>query len=351
MRTCTPRVCLSIVLIVLLLASPARAQTRPQTPSKPWPVRVVVIATFPGEFQLWQEREHLSETIDLPGVVLPLHTNPEHTILGMISGTSLINSAASTIALGLDPRFDLTHAYFLINGIAGIDPQAGTIGSAAWANFVVGDVMRELDPREAPADWPYGLFPNNAATANPATVRPSNSVFSSNVFALNPKLVAWAFQQTRDLKLPDDPQVAPIRTAYVGYPNALHPPSVLIGDTFASDHYWHGKILTQFARDWVRVYTGGKGTFVMTEMEDSGFMNSLVRLDAIHRVDINRVLVLRTASNFSMQPPGTSAYDSLTAHFPGGGKLGFESAWACGSVVVHKILADWGKMYEHIPGD
>ena len=90
----------------------------------------------------------------------PLRTNPEHTILGMVSGTTLVNSSASMMALGLDPRFDLSHAYILINVIAVVDPNIASIGSAAWASYVVNDVAREIDPREAPADWPYGIFPD-----------------------------------------------------------------------------------------------------------------------------------------------------------------------------------------------
>jgi purine nucleoside permease len=305
----------------------------------------VIVATFPGEYELWGEREKLTEAVDLPGVTLPLHTNTEHTVLGMVSGMSLVNSSASMMALGLDPRFDLTHAYFIINGIAGVDPNQASVGSAAWANYVVGDVMREVDLREAPADWPYGFFLMGADSPNSPSSRPN-----TNVFPLNSALTAWAYRQTKDLKLFDDPDAAPLRAAYTGYPNAQRPPFVLIGDTFASDHYWHGKILTQFANDWVKLNTGGKGNFVMTEMEDSGFMSSLARLDALPRVDINRVMVLRTGSNYSMQPPGDTARQSAVANYVGGGKIAEESAWLCGSTVMHKILANWGSFHDHIPG-
>lgn len=315
---------------------------------KPWPIRVVIVTPMPSEFDRWGEREHLSETVDLPGNTQPLHTNSEHTILGLISGASLPNAAGSIMVLGLDPRFDLTHAYWIINGIAGVDPEDASIGSAAWANYVVGDTMREVDPREAPADWPYGLFaaggPPAIPGATPVTVRPG-----SNSYTLNASLVAWAFQKTKDLKLPDDPEIAAFRAAYTGYPNAQRPPFVLIGDDFASDHYWHGKILTQFANDWVKALTGSKGSFVMTEMEDSGFLNSLYRLDAVHRVDLNRVLVLRTASNYSMQPPGVTAVASLTTRHPGGSKLATESAWLCGSTILHSLMDNWEKDYDHIP--
>jgi len=339
-------------LIAVGIGSAAKAQP------KPWPIRAVIVTTFeigndtgdtPGEFQLWVEREHLTEVIDFPGGVHPLRTNAGHTVLGMVSGTTLVNATASMITLGLDPRFDLTRAYFLINGIAGVDPNRGSIGSAAWASFVVGDVVREIDPREAPADWPYGMFPVGATAPNPATV-PSAPWTRSNLYVLNPKLAAWAFEQTRNLKLGDDPAVAAFRAGYAGFPNAQRPPFVLMGDTFASDYFWHGKILNQFAEDWVKLYTGGKGTFVMTEMEDSGFMNALERLDRMHRVDLQRVMVLRTGSNYSAERPGHTAVESLTAPYVGR-NIALESAWLCGSTALHWILSHWDKTAAQVPGD
>ena len=325
-----------IALFFVVASATVQPQSTLQPPSKPWPIRAVIVVSSPGEFELWGTREHLTEALDVPGVPQPVHTNAEHTVLGMVTGDTLSNASASTMAIGLDPQFDLTHAYFIINGIAGVDPEDASIGSAAWADYVIGDVMTEIDVREAPTGWPYGLFPIGSTQPNPTTVHPG-----FNVFPLNAKLVAWAFEQTRGLKIPDDPDVAAIRTAYVGYPNAQRPPFVLLGDDFASDHYWHGKILTQFANDFVKDYTGGKGNFVMADMEDSGIMNALTRLDGIHRVDINRVLVLRTASNYSMQAPGGTALDSFESPYPGGSTFAYQSAWLCGSTVLHAILSHW----------
>ncbi len=324
---------------------------------QPWPVRAVIVTTFevgadagdiPGEFQFWVEREHLSEVLNFPGGVHPLRTNADHTVIGMVSGTTLVNATASMMALGLDPRFDLSHAYILINGIAGVDPHDASIGSAAWANYVVGDVAREIDPREAPADWPYGIFPNGAKGPHPAAL-PDAPWLRSNLYTLNPKLAAWAYLQTRNLKLGDDPVVAQFRSGFTGFPNAQRPPFVLMGDTFASDYYWHGVIMTQYANDWVSLYTGGKGNFVMTEMEDSGFMQALERLGRMHRVDVDRVMVLRAGSNYSMPRPGHTAVESVTAPYIGS-RLALEAAWLCGSTVLHAILDHWDITEEHVPG-
>ena len=360
MRTHTLRV-FALAVFALLLTSAANAQT----PQKPWPIRAVIVTTFeigndtgdtPGEFQFWVEREHLTETLPFPGgaggpnnTARPIRTNPDHTILGIVSGTTLVNSTASLMALGLDPRFDLTHAYILINGIAGVDPQIASIGSAAWANYVVNDVAREIDPREAPADWPYGIFPSGASRPDPNAV-PTTTWTRSNLYTLNPRLTAWAYAQTKDLPLGDDPKVAAFRAGFTNDPNARRPPFVLIGATFASDYYWHGRIMTQYARDWVRLYTEGKGTFATTEMEDSGFMNAIERLSNMHRVDTDRVLVLRTASNYSEERPGHAAAESITEPYIGS-RLALESAYLCGSTVLHKILNNWPTTYAHIPGN
>ena len=340
-----------LCFLALAVTSGAKAQ-------KPWPVRAVIVTTFEigedtgdaaGEFQFWVEREHLTQVIEFPGGIHPLRSNADHTVLGMVSGTTLVNATASMMALGLDRRFDLTHAYFLINGIAGVDPNYASIGSAAWASFVVGDVAREIDPREAPAEWPYGLFPVGATAPNPSGV-PSAPWTRSNLYLVNSKLAAWAYEQTRNLKLGDDPAVAAFRAQYTGYPNAQRPPFVLQGDTFASDYFWHGKILNQFAEDWVRLFTAGKGGFVMTEMEDSGFMNALERLDKMHRVDLQRVMVLRTGSNYSVERPGHTAVESLTQPYIGR-IIALESAWLCGSTVLHALLSHWDKALDHVPGD
>jgi len=341
-------------LAAVLVAPGARAQ------EKPWPVKIVIVTTFergedtgdvPGEFQFWVEREHLDEKLPFPGGLRPLRTNADHSIIGMVSGTTLVNAGASVMALGLDPRFDLSHAYWLMNGIAGVDPADASIGSAAWATFVVNDIAREIDPREAPADWPYGIFATGADGPNKLPKENPNSAFTdrANVYALNAGLTDWAFQLTHNLKLQDTPEMQAIRENWNGYPNAQRPPFVLKGDTFASDYYWHGKIMTQYANDWVHLWTGGKGNFVMTEMEDSAVAEALRRLNAMHRADFQRLMVLRTGSNYCMPAPGHTAIESVTAPYAGYIPA-LESAYAAGSTVIHALLANWQQYAAQPPG-
>ncbi|MGI4830102.1 MAG: purine nucleoside permease [Janthinobacterium lividum] len=342
---------------VLALAFPL-AFRRKAKANAPWPIRAVVITTFeigadagdvPDEFRLWVNREQLHEVLPFPGGVHPLRTNREHTVLGMASGTTLVNATASLMALGLDPRFDLTHAYLLINGIAGVDPADASIGSAAWARFVVNGPSRYIDPREAPSDWPYGFFPSGATEPDPPEI-PVTPWQRPIVYPLNAKLAEWAYGLTRNLQLGDDAKVAAFREGFTDSPNAQRPPFVLLGDTFASDMFWHGTTMTRYANDWVRLYTGGCGNFVMAEMEDAGFMEAINRLDAMNRVDAKRVLILRTGSNYTMPRPGQTAVESVSAPFLGT-RLALESAWLCGSTVLHWLLSRWDMAYAQTPGE
>ncbi len=124
-----------------------------------------------------------------------------------------------------------------------------------------------------------------------------------------------------------------------------------MGDSFASDYFWHGPTSNKYAEDWVNLWTKGKGTFAMTEMEDSGAMQALERLDKAHKADFQRVMVLRTASNYSMPPPGHDSVESLTggSHFSGY-LPSLESAYATGNTVIQALLAGWSKYGPKAPG-
>lgn len=81
--------------------------------------------------------------------------------------------------------------------------------------------------------------------------------------------------------------------------------------------------------------SGGETNYCMTEMEDTGSLTALSRLAEAGRVDLNRVLVLRTASNFDRPYPGQTAAES------GGFVPSVENAYRAGSVVTDYIIAHW----------
>jgi purine nucleoside permease len=322
--------------------------------------KVVLVAMFeigrdtgdtPGEFQYWVEREKLDRVLPLPAGYHDVRANADGSVIGIVTGVGNINAAASIMALGLDPRFDLAKSYWLVAGIAGIDPADASLGSAAWARFVVdGDLGHEIDAREIPASWPTGYVPLRKWEPYEQPLLPA-AERADSCFELNAGLVNWAYQLTRDTVLADNAQMQKRRATYTDSPAAQGPPRVLIGDTLSSSTYWHGRLLNRWANDWVSYHTAGRGNYVTTAMEDAGTLRALTNLTRAGRADVRRTLVLRTASNFDMQWPGATAAESL-----GGEKLGLYSAYlpsleaahAVGSRVLHALVAGWS-VYENAP--
>jgi purine nucleoside permease len=335
-----------------MLAAAVGAKTRPI------PVKVVVVAMFevgndsgdtPGELQYWVERDHLDRSYPLPAGYHSLRMNAEGE-MAALTGQGTAHAAATIMALGLDPRFDLSHAYWLIAGIAGGSPDRVSLGSAVWARWVVdGDLGYEIDPREMPADWPTGYIPLRKTKP----FEPPAAPLDGQSYELNAALADWAFGLTRNMPLPDSDKLKEVRGHFDGAA-AQNPPAVLIGDEVSSSTYWHGKLSDAWAAEWMRYFTGGKGEFATTAMEDTGTLQSLRFLANAGRVDWNRILVLRTVSNFDQQPRGMSAADSL-AHQRIGSYSAYlpslESAYTIGHAVVNELLVHWSKYSVAVPAD
>ena len=321
------------------------------------PVKVVVVTMFergadmgdePGEFQYWVEREKLDRVYRFPQGYRDLRMNRDG-VLGVVTGIGTAKAAASIMALGLDPRFDLRKAYWLVAGIAGIDPADGSLGSAVWAEWVVdGDLGHEIDAREIPADWKTGYVP--LRKSKPYEL-PRRVPDEGESYHLNPALVDWAYRLTKDVKL-DDTEAMRSRREQFDSANARRPPFVLKGDTLSSMTFWHGKLLNEWANEWVKYQTDGKGSYVTCAMEDTGTMQAITFLSKAGRVDRDRVLVLRAASNYDQQRPGISAAESLaetkighySAYIPA-----LESAWRVGRVVVQEIVQHWERYRRSLP--
>jgi len=151
------------------------------------------------------------------------------------------------------------------------------------------------------------------------------------------------------MELPDAPGIAAYREHYETYPAAQRPPFVTVGDTLSASTYWHGEKLNQWANDWLKLYRGEDAEFMTSNMEDSGTLTGLARLERTGRVDMDRVLVLRTASNFTMPPAGKSASWSHEQPYPDGGLPAIEAAFSVGNVIVQALLDGWDEYRDEIP--
>src|SRR5258708_4923641 len=126
-----------IAVITCIIGCLLRAQVSPLTPI---PIKVVVVTMFergedlgdtPGEFQLWVEREHLNQVLPFAAGYHHLRLNKDG-VLGILTGVGTAKAAASVMALGMDPRFELSKAYWLVRGIGGGCPAGRTRGAATW---------------------------------------------------------------------------------------------------------------------------------------------------------------------------------------------------------------------------
>lgn len=327
--------------------------------AEPIKVKVVVVAMFeagedtgdkPGEFQFWVEREKLTKTYAFPQGYRDLRGSEDGSVLGVVTGVGTAKSAATIMAVGLDPRFDFSQAYWLVAGIAGADPKDMALGSAAWAEWLVdGDLSHQIDFREVPDGWKTGYIPLRKARPYQQPVDRSEG----QAYRLDSDLVEWAYQLTKDTDLGDTEAIQKRRLLYTGFPNAQRAPFVLKGDQLAAMTYWHGQHLSEWANDWVDYYTDGTGEYVTTAMEDTGTYGSLKWLARAGKVDLQRMLVLRTASNFDQQWPGGDAAESLSGEKLGPGYSAYipalEAAHAVGRQVVHALLDGWDVYKDELP--
>jgi purine nucleoside permease len=323
----------------------------------PLSIRVVVVTMYEpsfetagepegahfGEFRLWVDGLPLIERIAFPYGFRELRHHPEKGVLGIVTGVGTARAAASIMALGMDPRFDLSRTYWLIAGIAGVNPHQASIGSAAWVEWVVDtDLAFAIDAREIPADWPTFYLP--FGKTRPYELPIEEDAQERSVYRLDASLVEWAYRLTADMKLADTPALQAARARYFGFPAAQTPPAVIRGDEASGSTFWHGELLNRHATEWLRYWTRGRGRFVMTAMEETGTLQALTFLARAGRTDFRRVLVLRTASNYSMQPPGVGAAESLRAETLGeysGYRPALDAAYVVGRRVVDELTDNW----------
>jgi purine nucleoside permease len=319
----------------------------------PLPIRMVVVTTFQhGEDGFGEMKAWLAEaTVKLPFAAgdVPLRYDPARGLLVIATGMGSPHAAASIMALGTDARFDLSKAYWLVAAIAGVDPAAGSLGSAAWIGDVIdGDYGFEIDARETPSDWPTGKLPWFRATPYALPVPDT----ADNLFALNTQLRDWAFNLTKDITLPDSDALAQGRKGYAE-PAALRPPFVLTGSEISGQSWWAGWTATRHARRWTDYWTSGKGRFVMSAMEDSGILRAVGILGRMGRADPARVMVLRTASDYTAPPPGTNAPDYIAAiqkQVPAT-REALAAAYLVGKPVVTEITGHWTTYESAIPAN
>jgi purine nucleoside permease len=305
--------------------------------------------TNSGEASAWVQRDQLNQLVEISGGNGPVYCNAACDHCLVITGVGVVNATATIMALGLSDKFDLHNTYIMVAGTAGTAPSMATIGAAAWAEYIVyGGLVEGMDPRESGFDWQYLLARLGCTTP---WCDEGAYVVGTEVYQLNATLREWAFRLSEGVPLDDNAQAEQSRIMYP-QENARRKPFVTKCDALSSATFWAGTRMSDWAAWWVSQQTKGGGAYCMAAFEDTGTLTALTRLAASGRVDLQRVMVLRAASDFDQQHPGQTALQSLQASLSdetGGEDLATENLYRVGSVVNQYIIQHWNEWEKGVP--
>jgi len=341
-----PGVLFWLLMAVACIATPTRRTVAAEAPLA---VKVMVVSMFQLEAAPWLKTLKITREIRVPGLSsdYPLVRCTADAVCQMTTGMGHSNAAASIMAVAFSGLFDLRKTYFIVAGIAGIDPARGTIGSATWARYAVDSgIAHEIDSRDLTAGWDDGYF--GVLTTDP-NQKPRFD-YRTELFQMNEALLQKALALSHDVSLEDSDDVRAYRKHYDVAPANL-PPQVIQCDTLTSDTWWAGPHLGEHARHWTSVLTDGKGVYCSSQEEDNATLNALTRASQSQLVDFQRVAVLRTASDFDRPYPHQSTIDSLHAQFGliGAIRISTDNLVPAAMPLIEAITSHWSQWQDGVP--
>ncbi|CAD0100721.1 unnamed protein product [Aureobasidium mustum] len=236
--------------------------------------KMVIISMFAPEAEIWYgipEFNLLARNITLPGAspLFPdVHCTEDGDVCQVITGESEINAAVTIASLVRSPRFDLTTTYFMIAGIAGINPEVATICSVTIARYAV--------------QYPQNIYGTEVFEA---TLNDSDAAIAYRALYAHDQIYAAGASPSG--------------------------PSVVECDVATSDVYYSGPLLGEAFGNFTTLITNGTGNYCSTAQEDNATLEALLRAAAEKLVDFSRIIVMRTASDFDRPFLGGSATYNL----------------------------------------
>ncbi|KAI1135926.1 putative purine nucleoside permease [Hypoxylon sp. FL0543] len=319
--------------------------------------KVVIVSMFSPEAEIWYENmpdttlgDVRANNITVPGLspLYPhVHCNARGEVCQLTVGESEINAAVSMTALALSGLFDLSKTYFLLAGIAGINPKLGTLGSVALSRFSVQVALQyEIDAREMPANFSTGYFPYGTYAPNeyPSTI------YGTEVMEVNENLRDAAATLAQRAKLADSAGAADYREKYRQdggvYAAATSGPSVIKCDTATADVYYSGTLLSEAFENTTELWTNQSTiTYCASAQEDSATLQALMRAAAWGFVDFSRTILMRTGSDFDRAPPSISEFQHLRLMDQNGFDIAIQNIYLAGIEIVKGIVAGWNSTY------
>jgi len=293
----------------------------------------------------------LAKNVTVPGLS-PLypqaHCLADGSVCQLTTGESEINAATSITALLLSPLFDLKKTYFLIGGIAGINPKHGTLGDVAFSKYAIQVALQyEFDAREIPANFSTGYVPQGSYAPDEYP----SSIYGTEVFEVSETLRDIAAGFASSASLNDSADAKAYRAHYADqgvttYTAATKAPGIIKCDVATSDVYYSGTLLGEAFENTTTLFTNGSGVYCMTAQEDNATLEAMTRAAIRKVVDFSRIIIMRTASDFDRPYPGLSDIDNLFYADQGGFEPAIQNIWLAGTPVVKGILAEWESRFD-----
>jgi purine nucleoside permease len=311
----------------------------------PRQVEVLVLASVDAEAQPFIGRFKLTDKVTVPGLTAmdPAVLCNSDDVCVLTMGRGKANAAASVSEAIYSGLFDFSKTYFLVVGLAAMDPTQGTVGSVAWASHVVDfGISWEIDARSLPSGWTTGYL--GIGAMNP-TQKPANS-FGSEVYSLDTSLSQQAVSLATSIKLADDAAAQALRAHYSAAP-ANKPPTILQCDTTSTDTVWGGALLGARATAWTTLMSGG--TYCTSQQQDNATLTALTRGGSAGLLDSTRIAVLHAAWTFDRPYTGQSPYDALVNTSTSLQALAASNLVAASAPVVTDIVNRWTQWERGVP--
>lgn len=273
------------------------------------------------------------------------HCTADGDICQLITGESEINAATTIASLVRYPRFDLTSTYFMVAGIAGVNPEVATICSVTFARYAVQVALQyEFSQFEIPTNFTSGYIPQGSTSPQEYP----QSIYGTEVFELNQNLQKMAAAFARTATLNDSDASIAYRANYAAssaYAAGAAAPSVVECDVATSDVYYSGTILSTAFGNYTNLVTNGSGVYCTTAQEDNATLEAMLRAAANNLVDFSRMIVMRTASDFDRPYPGEAATTNLFWADQGSFEPSVQNIYLAGIKVVEGILDGWNTTF------
>ena len=250
-------------------------------------------------------------------------------------------------ALSFSTLFDFRKTYFMIAGIAGVNPKVGTLGSVGFSKYAVQVALQyEFDAREIPENFTTGYVPQGATSP---TEYPQTE-YGTEVFEVNAALRDIAIGFAKTAKLNDSATAQAYRANYAttaAYKAGSEGPSVLATDVATSDVYFSGALLSEAFENTTKLFTNGSGVYGLTAQEDCATLEALLRAALHNLTDFSRIIVMRTASDFDRPYAGEADTFNLFYANVGGFEPALKNIYLAGIKVVEGILTEWDHIFQH----